>query len=136
MKNAKEMYSSLKTAREAQLSKEQARLRWFVFLRLLMFALMAIGCYFAFKYANEFWFGVLACAIVFLVAVRISVSLEDQVKRSKSFVAACENEQRILKGDLSGQLDGGALPLNHNWGADLDVVGGNSHIPPQTTSIA
>lgn len=126
MKNAKEMYSSLKTAREAQLSKEQARLRWFVFLRLLMFALMAIGCYFAFKYANEFWFGVLACAIVFLVAVRISVSLEDQVKRSKSFVAACENEQRILKGDLSGQLDGGALPLNHNWGADLDVVGGNS----------
>ena len=126
MKNAKEMYNSLKSAREAQLSQEQTRLRWFVFMRLLMFAVMVIGCYLAIKYANEYWFGVIASAVVFLVAVRISVSLEDQVKRSKSFVAACLNEQQLLNGDLSGQYDGGTLPSNHNWGADLDVVGASS----------
>lgn len=126
MEKMKDVYEALKSAREERLSAEKRRLNVLVTLRIVSFLLLIGACWLAFPGHTLYWMFAGLLFIGFLVAVRISVGLKNDVARSKAFISRCEIEQACLQGDLSGQEDGGELPARHPWASDLDVVGPNS----------
>ncbi|WEK34822.1 MAG: hypothetical protein P0Y53_20230 [Candidatus Pseudobacter hemicellulosilyticus] len=117
----------------------QLQQRWLLLstLRLLSFVAMLVAGYYWIKQDHSLPLGLAVFfLIIFIVLVRIALTIRDQKQLASKLVFINQNEKNILLQQPNGFPDGKAFAAGGEYAADLDIFGPGSlfHLLNRTTT--